>query len=148
VISSLAVPSAPFRTSTTRQTWLKRVDTSSHGTTHEIPVARLEKEGLKQMGGIPVYVVNRECLRKVSRDAYLSYNGNRYSVPYRFAGRDARLQIRANRIKVYVGSEQICEHEIMTGNGRHMPRERTFSRSIVGGFQREQNQDEPASLDS
>jgi hypothetical protein len=82
------------------------------------------------MEGIPVYVVNRECLRKVSRDAYLSYNGNRYSVPYRFAGREARLQIIANCIKVYVGSELICEHEIMTGNGR-ICREKEHFRGLL-----------------
>jgi hypothetical protein len=67
---------------------------------------------------VPAYVVNRECTRKISRDAYLSYNGNRYSVPYRFAGREARVRIGNNSIKVYVGSELICEHEILTGSGR------------------------------
>lgn len=100
------------------QIWLKRVNTSIHGTTHEIPVERLKLEGLSPVKGVPTYIVNRECIRKISRDAYLSFNGNRYSVPYRFAGRESRVQIGNNRIKVYVGSELICEHEIITGSGR------------------------------
>jgi transposase len=100
------------------QIWLKRVNSSIHGTTHEIPVERLKLEGLNPVEVVPAYVVNRECTRKISRDAYLSYNGNRYSVPYRFAGREARVRIGNNSIKVYVGSELICEHEILTGSGR------------------------------
>jgi transposase len=112
------------------QAWLKRVNTSSHGTTHEIPVERLEKEGLNPIEGVPAYVVNRECIRKITRDSYLSYNGNHYSVPYRFAGREARLLIGANRIKIYVGSEQICEHEIVTGSGR-ICREKEHFRGLL-----------------
>ena len=81
------------------QIWLKRVNSSIHGTTHEIPVERLKLEGLNPVEVVPAYVVNRECTRKISRDAYLSYNGNRYSVPYRFAGREARVRIGNNSIK-------------------------------------------------
>jgi len=112
------------------QAWLKRVNTSSHGTTHEIPVERLKKEELTPIEGVPAYVVNRECIRKITRDSYLSYNGNRYSVPYRFAGREARLLIGANRIKIYVGSEQVCEHEIVTGSGR-ICREKEHFRGLL-----------------
>jgi len=46
------------------QMWLRRVNTNSHGTTHEIPVERLKLEGLSPVEGVPAYVVNRECTRK------------------------------------------------------------------------------------
>jgi transposase len=97
------------------QAWLKRVNTSSHGTTHKIPVERLN---------------NGECIRKITRDSYLSYNGNRYSVPYRFAGREARLLIGSNRLKVYVGSEPVCEHKIVTGSGK-LCREKEHFRGLL-----------------
>ncbi len=100
------------------QIWLKRVNALSNGTTHEVPFERLKLEGLSPVDGVPAYVINRECTRKIARDAYLSYNGNRYSVPYRFAGREARLQIGNNHIKIFVGSELACEHEILIGSGR------------------------------
>lgn len=100
------------------QTWLKRVNALSNGTTHEVPIERLKLEELNPVEGVPAYVINRECTRKIARDAYLSYNGNRYSVPYRFAGRVAKLQIGNNRIKIFVGSELACEHEILAGSGR------------------------------
>ena len=80
--------------------------------------------------GVPAYVVNRECIRKITRDSYISYNGNRYSVPYRFAGREARILIGVNRIKIYVGSEQVCEHEIVTGSGR-ICREKEHFRGLL-----------------
>jgi hypothetical protein len=51
-------------------------------------------------------------------DAFLSYLGNGYSVPYRFAGRTARLQIHDTTFSVFVGLELVCRHEIMPGHGK------------------------------
>ncbi len=99
-------------------TWLKRVNSDVHGTTHEIPLERLKSEGLKPIDGVPEYIVIREEARKISRDCFISYLGNMYSVPYRFAGREATLQIIGNKFKVIVGGEQVCEHEILAGRGR------------------------------
>jgi hypothetical protein len=39
-------------------------------------------------------------------------------VPYKFAGRIARLQIRDNSFSVFVGNELMCRHEIIPGHGR------------------------------
>jgi hypothetical protein len=64
------------------------------------------------------YNVIREESRKITRDAFLSYLGNRYSVPYRFAGRTARLQIHDSTFCVFVGTEKVCSHEIMPGHGK------------------------------
>lgn len=99
-------------------TWLKRVNSDVHGTTHEIPLERLKSEELKPIDGVPEYIVIREEARKISRDCFISYLGNIYSVPYRFAGRKATLQIIGNKFKVIVGGEQVCEHEILAGRGR------------------------------
>ncbi len=99
-------------------TWLNRINSNVHGTTHEIPFDRFKLEGLKPIDGKPEYLVIREETRKISRDCYISYLGNKYSVPYRFAGREATIQIFENQIKVIVANEQICEHEILTGSGR------------------------------
>jgi transposase len=99
-------------------TWLTRVNSSVHGTTHEIPLERLKSEGLKPIDSVPAYLVIREEARKISRDCFISYLGNKYSVPYRFAGREATLQIFDGKFKVIVGGEQVCEHEILAGSGR------------------------------
>lgn len=98
--------------------WLKRVNSSVHGTTHEIPLDRLKIEELKPIGGVPEYLVIREETRTISRDCFISYIGNQYSVPYRFAGREATLTIFNGKFSVIVGGEAVCEHEILAGSGR------------------------------
>jgi transposase len=98
--------------------WLNRVNSSVHGTTHEIPLERLKSEGLKPIDLVPEYLVIREETRKISRDCFISYFGNKYSVPYKFAGREATLQIFNSKFRVIVGGEHVCEHEILTGSGR------------------------------
>jgi len=99
-------------------TWLKRVNSSVHGTTHEIPLERLKAEELKPIDGVPEYLVIREETRSISRDCFISYSGNQYSVPYRFAGREATLEIFNGKFSVIVGGEPVCEHEILAGSGR------------------------------
>jgi len=62
--------------------------------------------------------VTREVSRKISRDSFVSYNGNRYSVPYKYAGREARVQIEGRRLRIFAGSDKVCEHEILAGSHR------------------------------
>jgi hypothetical protein len=100
------------------QQWLLRVNTSIQGTTHEIPCEKLKQENLNKLNEIKPYQVTKEESRKISSDSHLSYLGNKYSVPYKFAGRIARLQIRDNSFSVFVGNEQVCRHEIIPGHGR------------------------------
>lgn len=89
-----------------------------HGTTHEIPLERLKAEELKPIDGVPEYLATREETRTISRDCFISYIGNQYSVPYRFAGREATLSILNGKFSVIVGGELVCEHEILSGSGR------------------------------
>ena len=98
--------------------WLNRVNNRVHGTTYEIPAERFKHENLKALDGLPPYIVIREMMRKISRDSHISYSGNRYSVPYIYAGREARVQIDGDRLGIFVGSEKVCEHEILTGSHR------------------------------
>ena|GEM_PF-3091603 len=67
---------------------------------------------------VPAYKVVKKETRKVSRDCYVSYLGNKYSVPYKFAGRTIELHISEGKFQVYIDSESVCEHEILSGNCR------------------------------
>ena len=100
------------------QKWLSRVNSISNGTTHEIPIERYKQESLQQLGNVPAYHNRREESRKISRDSFISYLGNLYSVPYRYAGMTARLQISDSTFKIIIGSEEICTHEIQPGHGK------------------------------
>jgi len=62
--------------------------------------------------------LNSQLQGWLSRDAYISYLGNLYSVPYRFAGRPSILRISDTSFTVFVGSEGVCTHEIIPGRGR------------------------------
>ncbi len=117
-------------------TWLNRVNSEVHGTTHEIPLERLKAEGLKPINGVPEYLVIREEIRTISKDCYISYLGNMYSVPYRFAGREATLQIIGGKFRVIVGGEHVCEHEILAGRGR-ASRVKEHFKGLLGEIQKE-----------
>jgi len=100
------------------QQWLLRVNSSIQGTTHEIPAEKLKHEDLNRLDEVTPYQITKEESRKISPDSHLSYLGNKYSVPYKFAGRTARLQICDTYFSVFIGNEQICRHEIIPGHGR------------------------------
>jgi transposase len=106
--------------------WLKRVNSSVHGTTHEIPLERLKEENLILLDQVPPYKVIRIEIRKISSDCYISYLGNKYSAPYKFAGRTAELRISDGKFQVYVDNELICEHEILSGNNRVIRKKEHF----------------------
>lgn len=106
--------------------WLDRVNSSVHGTTHEIPLERYKEENLILSDQVPPYKVVKIETRKVSKDCYVSYNGNKYSIPYRFAGRIAELHISDGKFQVNIDNECICEHEILPGNCRVIRKKEHF----------------------
>ena len=110
--------------------WLSRVNESVHGTTHEIPRERLKSENLKTLTSVPPYVVRREEVRKVTRDGYVSYLGNRYSVPYRYAGMSVVLEVAGEMITIRLGSECLCSHAVVPGRFR-MVREKEHFKGLL-----------------
>jgi transposase len=96
--------------------WLERVNSTVHGTTYQIPLERFKEENLSSMEQVPPYKIVLKETRKVSKDCYISFLGNKYSVPYLFAGRITELRIFEGKLEIYVDYEKICEHEILSGN--------------------------------
>jgi transposase len=83
-----------------------------HGTTHEPVHTRWEAErvSLRPLANRPPYPYLDEELRKVARDAYVSWHGSRYSVPWQYAGREVWVRERNADIDVLYGSERIARH--------------------------------------
>ena len=98
--------------------WLKKVNSHIHGTTHEIPVERLKKESLNPLSAVPAYMTRKEESRKISRDCYVSYKGNRYSVPWKYAGRECRIIEESALVKIEIDSGIVADHAILKGTGR------------------------------
>ena len=98
--------------------WMDRVNATVHGTTNAIPFERLNHEHLKPLAGIPPFVIIITEPRKITRDAYLSYLGNRYSVPYTYAGREARVRVENGILHIVVGTTEVATHPVLKGNRR------------------------------
>ena len=107
------------------QEWLQKVNSQIHGTTHEFPYERLKNEKLNLLHSVQAYPIRIEEIRKISRDCYVSYRGNRYSVPWVHAGRVARV-IESSTLKIQVDSRIIAEHDILPGTGRISRRREHF----------------------
>ncbi len=88
-----------------------------HGTTHCIVKQRWEAEqpALQPLAGRTPYPFLEEELRRVSRDAYVSWQANRYSVPWRYAGQQVRVRGSSDGVEVYVGQERIAVHAPLAG---------------------------------
>ena len=98
--------------------WLRKVNSQVHGTTHEIPLHRMKDERLNRLSTVPPYMTRKEESRKISRDCYVSYKGNRYSVPWKYAGRKCRIIEESATLKIQVDSSIVADHAILTGTGR------------------------------
>lgn len=100
--------------------WCNKVNAKPHGTTHEVPVKRLEQEApvLTAFDSKPPFQLVVTEYRKVSRDCFVSYQGNRYSVPWKYAGRGVKLLIRDDQMEVEVEGEVVCSHQIVAGSNQ------------------------------
>ncbi len=75
-----------------------------HGTTYRrVDEAWAEERGhLTPIGGRPAYPYLPMTLRKVSRDAYVSYCASRYSAPWELAGRNVQVREIEDRLEFVV----------------------------------------------
>lgn len=83
-----------------------------HGTTHEQVAVRwnVEQCSLHPLEGRAPYPYVDDELRKVARDAYVSWRGSRYSVPWSYAGREVWVRERRQEVEVHYGSQRIAVH--------------------------------------
>jgi len=98
--------------------WLGEVcNQRVHGTTHENVGQRWaeEKTKLHPIVGRPAYPYVEEELRKVARDAYVSWEGNRYSVPWVYAGQPVWVRDRGGQVEVHYGGERVAVHSRVAG---------------------------------
>jgi transposase len=84
-----------------------------HGTTHEVVRERWEQEKvtLQPLEGRPPYPYANDEGRKVSRDAFVAWEGSRYSVPFEHAGAEVRVRASDHSVQVWRGEQAIATHE-------------------------------------
>jgi transposase len=97
--------------------WCDDVNARVHGTTGKIPREELAKEGLIPLAGRD-YDAAKTTIRIVARDCLVSYEANRYSVPWRLAGRSVVVRDAADGwLRVFLRDELVAEHE--KARGKH-----------------------------
>src|SRR5262249_35303786 len=84
-----------------------------HGTTHEEVARRLETERLtlQSIDGRSAFPYSDEEVRKVARDAYVSWQGSRYSVPWQYAGREVWVRQHRDQVEVRHAADCIALHQ-------------------------------------
>jgi transposase len=98
--------------------WLADVaNVRIHGTTREAPMVRLSKETLRPLNVVP-YDLSMVSTRRSSKDGFISYGGNRYSVPAGHALSELTVrETPEGRLEVYAGLACVARHEL--ASGRH-----------------------------
>jgi transposase len=88
-----------------------------HGTTGEVPFDRLPLEALLSLDGKPDYDTSLIAFRRSSKDCFVSYDGNYYSVPALYARKT--LQVKETEdghlIVLDVEDEEIARHRLAEG---------------------------------
>ena len=107
-----------------------------HGTTKEVPEERFKREVLKPYNPAP-FLLEYVEQRKVMNDCMLSYETNRYSVPYQYVGSSIGVRdLRNGILEFYDGSGKcIARHEKLIGKNKSSYNKKHFE-NIVSGSQK------------
>jgi transposase len=103
--------------------WLDQTaNVRMHGTTGEVPLARLPRESLRPLPNRPDYDTSVVTYRRSTRDCYVAYDGNFYSVPAADAQQLLQLKVdETGRLVVLDAQEQIiAEHVLVSGSHQRL----------------------------
>jgi hypothetical protein len=99
-----------------------------HGTTHQQVLLRWDEDqfAMQPLNGRQPYPYADDEQRKVARDAYVSWRGSRYSVPWRLAGKEVWVRDEKDVVEIRYGAERIAmhapaarRHQIVTRHEHH-----------------------------
>jgi transposase len=92
-------------------------DTRVHGTTHEVPLVRFERERphLLPTHRQPSFLTEATVSRMVASDWLVSFRSNRYSVPFRLIGKAVEVHARDGVVRVFHRGECVAEHRQRLG---------------------------------
>ncbi len=92
--------------------WMQRADERVHGTTHETPRARFEREALalRPLPARPMPGRERRLDRRVSNDALVDVDTVRYSVPHRLVRDRVSVRVGEQDVRIYHGTALVASH--------------------------------------
>lgn len=93
--------------------WMAKADERIHGTTHERPRVRFERDEAKALRPLPAQplpVRQRRFARKVSTDCFVDVDTVRYSVPHALVRRSVEVVVGDNQVIVFNGADIVARH--------------------------------------
>lgn len=97
--------------------WMVRADLRVHGTTHEQPAVRFEREErqhLRPLPANPLPVRERRLHRKVANDLLVNVDTVRYSVPHAYVRKLVEVAIGLDQVRIFAAGKLIAEHRRTT----------------------------------
>ena len=92
--------------------WLDKVNKLPHCTTKEVPFERLKRENLISLENRRMYDTSETYYRRVFSDVHFSFGGNRYSVPYKYAGKEVSIRLLDKVLEIFYRTEKIACHNL------------------------------------
>jgi transposase len=93
--------------------WMAVADQRVHGTTHETPLARFERDerhALRPLPAMPLPARERRLRRRVSLDALVDVDTVRYSVPHRLVRDVVEVLVGDTAVSIYRGAHLVATH--------------------------------------
>jgi transposase len=93
-------------------------DCRLHGTTHELPITRFERERgqLVPLAGQRSFQQEARVSRIVAEDYLVSLATNRYSVPFRLIGQRVEVQRRGDTVHIFHRDHEVATHPVLSGS--------------------------------
>ncbi len=93
-----------------------------HGTTGEVPFDRLALEPLQPVAGKPDYDTSLIAFRRSTKDCFVSYDGNLYSVPAEYARKTLTLKETEDRQLIVLNAQddEIACHRVQDGHNQRI----------------------------
>jgi len=93
-----------------------------HGTTGEVPFDRLPLEHLQSLVGKPDYDTSLMVFRRATKDCFVSYDGNYYSVPSEYARRTLKLKETEEGQLIVLNPQdhEIAHHRVRDGHNQRI----------------------------
>jgi transposase len=93
--------------------WVVTADGRVHGTTHEKPSERFERdeaEALRPLPARPLPLRERRLRRRVANDALVDVDTVRYSVPHRLVRESVEVAVGATEVRIFRGAALVATH--------------------------------------
>ena len=100
--------------------WLEETANQRIHGTHRQPILCRWQEEIPCLGKLPLadYDTSLKVFRKVYKDCQLSYNGNRYKVPYQVIGKKVMLKVKGQTIRIYHDQDLLASYQEPPGKGQ------------------------------